>query len=112
MDRLISLTVKTKGFEDYANSFMDMAELGRALGSNHEYVNMSAQVLDGVEEDVPEELTHDESTMITVKRAISKALQEEYSVSTHPALGPSSPFVTRIVNELQNAGILFRERSK
>jgi hypothetical protein len=115
MDRIISLSVGTDGVEDYASTFADVAELGKALGSNHSYLNVSAQfVADGTDEDpepeveediIGNKLYFDESTMITVKRAICKGL-----LDNHIDVTPSGRIVTEIVNALQNEGILFRTR--
>lgn len=98
MHRLISLTVGTFGAEDYASAFMDIGELAGALGSQHDYVSVSAQVVNDDEpEPEHERLHHDENTLNKVR----KALMEH---------GLSSDLMTSAITDMQNAGILFRER--
>lgn len=102
MDRLINLGVATEGSEDYFRTFQDISELARNLGESHSYVSVSASVV-GEEDDVEdvsseaERLHHDENTLRKVYDAIMKN-------------GLSRKTAEDVVNNLQNAGILFRER--
>lgn len=104
IDRIISVSVGISGAEDYASTFMDIVELVRGLGPTHDYVNVSAQVVGEpdneppVDEDV-ERLYHGEDTLFKINEVL---LDRGFSEKT----------VTEIINTLQNAGILFRERPK
>jgi len=101
MDRMISLGVGTDGDEDYFSTFQDISELARNLGATHNYVNVTASVVGSDESpDEHDELYHDEQTMFTVRRAIAIALKSDVNDAN----------VLDVINELHNAGILFRER--
>jgi hypothetical protein len=98
---MISFGVGTVGEEDYFSTFQDISELARNLGITHKYISVTASVVG--EDESPyehEELHHDEQTIYTVRRAIAKALQVD--VNDGPVL--------EVIQELYNAGILFRER--
>lgn len=99
MDRLVSLGVGTKDAEDFSQTFQDLSELARNLGVNHDYVNVTASgvKVDSDEEPSDEELYYDEDTLVKVREAVFKACQSSFAVD-------------EIVNNLLNAGILFRER--
>jgi hypothetical protein len=101
MDRLISLGIGTVGAEDYFSTFQDMSELARNLGESHNYVNLSAQVVDGEPEPDGklEEVFYDENTLFKAHAAIQGA-------------GFSEKTAFDIINALQNAGILLRERPR
>lgn len=100
MDRMITLSVGTCGAEQWMHSFQDLSELAVNLGESHDYVNVVSSVIsDEREEDAEEYLRHDENTLLKVITAINAGV---------PDL--SSEEVTNIVNQIQNAGILFRER--
>lgn len=101
MDRLISLGIGVEGAENWINVFQDISELARNLAEVHPYVNVTATRI-GVDDDVvdePEELYHDENTLIKVYGALE---------------GEGVPHYTAVnlVNAMQNAGILFRERPR
>lgn len=101
MDRLISLGIGTDGAEDYMQTFQDMSELARSLGDSHNYVTLSAQVVDGVPESEGklEEVFYDENTLFKAHAAIQ-------------GVGFSEKTAFDIINALQNAGILLRERPR
>lgn len=100
MERLVSLSVGTTGAEDFFSTYQDMSELAANLGANHEYVSVTATVVgDDTEDDEPEELYYDEFTLLKVM----KALREN---------GMSRDQVEIAINDMQNAGILFRERPR
>jgi len=102
MDRLVSLTIGTVGAEDYYVTFGEISELARNLGDNHKYVNVSAQTYDETEESEPdpenENLHYDENTLAKARRVMTNYLVPEAAEA--------------LINDLQNAGILFRERAK
>lgn len=98
MDRLISLSVGTDGAEDYFRTFQDISELARNLGAVHDYVTVSASAVVGGSDDEPDEdLFYDENTLVKVREAIMRR-------------GIKDDLATLIITDLQNAGILFRER--
>lgn len=99
MDRLISLGVGTDGDDDYFQTHQDLSELARNLGATHNYVSMMAQsVVDDDSDTDEEELYYDENTLFKVREAmmINGWITGE--------------MCDEIINRLQNAGILFRER--
>jgi hypothetical protein len=105
---MVSLTVGTTGAEDYMRIFQDVSELARNMVDTHEYVNVSAQLVDTSEEDEEpgcdhEKLHYDEYTLVKVHRALTEALSP-YGMNKEAA----SYFITA----MQNAGILFRERTR
>jgi hypothetical protein len=98
MDRLISLSVGTEGDEAWASTFQDLSELARNLGDAHGYVSVSSSPLGEDSDDAPEEdLFYDEETLFKVMRVLRER-------------GLSRVRVESVINDLQNAGILFRER--
>lgn len=97
MERLVSLSVGTTGAEDFFSTYQDMSELAANLGVNHDYVSVTATLVNNDEEDdAPEELYHDEFTLLKAKRAIME-------------IGLSTRSAEDIINHLQNAGLLIRE---
>lgn len=107
MDRLISLGVGTKGDEDFNQTYQDLSELCRSLAVSHDYTNLTAQsVGDDTEEDESEELYFDETTMFKVRAALMNVLISHYG--SNPVA--NNTVVTDMMNEMQTAGILFRER--
>lgn len=96
-NRFVSLSVGTEGSEDFFQTFQDLSELAANLGQSHKYVSVSAGAIDE-DEPEPEQLYFDENTLFKV----SKVLMD---------LGVSSELAADIVNGIQNAGILFRERT-
>jgi hypothetical protein len=107
MDRLLSLSVGTDGSEDYIRTFQDLSELVKSLGESHDYVNVSACAVNEVDEDSAEELCYDENTLFKVRAAVEKAVRDSLG-GNGPAIIDS--VVANIINEIQNEGILFRER--
>lgn len=107
MDRLISLTVGTKEAEEWFRTFQEISELGANLGASHHYVSVSSTDLGSdkePDEDDLEQTYHDDNTMRKVRVAVGRA------VLVHT--DANADLVTDIINEIQNAGILFRERVK
>lgn len=108
-DRLISLTVGTKGAEEWFRTFQDFSELAGNLGSVHHYVNVTSSVVENDEESddsSSESLYHDANTLVKVKRAIRNALLKN-GCAANTTL---DEVVDDIVTETLNEGILFRER--
>lgn len=103
MDRVLSLGVGTTGEEDFYRTFQDLSELARNLGASHDYVIVSATLVNVDDSEVladdGEDLYHDEETLNKVRKIIAKY------VGYHDV-------VLSIINDLQNTGILFRERRK
>lgn len=96
-DALVTLGVSTKGADDRAQTFQELSELAANLSVTHDYVNVSATMVDDVEDDEPEQLYADGNTIQKVLDAIMD-------------LGYSARSASDIVSRIQNAGILFRER--
>lgn len=106
-DRLISLTVGTKGAEEWFRAFQDLSELANNLGNVHHYVSVSSSALGDEEPDpVSDDLYHDENTLRKVHETLVIVLSRS-GAGTHMA---GEDIATNIIGELQNAGILFRER--
>lgn len=109
MDRLISLGVGTSGDDDFNQTYQDFSELARSLGVSHDYVSMTAQTVGDDEEsddDASEELYHDENTLSKVRSAMMSVLISHYGSSPIA----NNAVITDLINEMQTAGILFRER--
>lgn len=99
MDRLVSLSVGTVGVEDFFGTFEQVSELAKNMGAKHDYVSVSSSVTDADQNDEPAEeiLYYDENTLYAVRMAIKQS-------------GLTDESATRIINDIQNAGILFRVR--
>lgn len=97
-DRLISLTVGTKEAAEWFNTFQQMGNLANDLGKTHHYVSISSTEVDGEEEsyDGEENLYYDHHTLNKVRFALTKVLDDTG--------------VNVAINEMLNAGIVFRER--
>lgn len=111
MEHLISLSVGTKGVDDHAQTHQDLSELARNLGVTHNYVSVSSSVFGEDDEEADdagcglEHLHYDEDTLGKVRDALAKILVENQNARSMAAI------ITDCVNEMQNAGILFRERT-
>jgi capsule polysaccharide export protein KpsC/LpsZ len=106
--RLINLTISTKGAEEWFTTFQEISELAANLGASHDYVSVSSVVPDETSEDVPDEdLYDDEETLIKVNQAIRRAFLQ-HGASDDVVV---NQFVIDAISEMQNAGILFRERT-
>lgn len=107
-DSMVMLSVGTNGSEDRANVFQDLSELARNLDATHGYVSVStSRVGEDPDNDVDycnrEHLRHDANTLFKIRIALTTALG---SSGVH-----NEEVVDNCITELQNAGILFRERS-
>jgi hypothetical protein len=101
--RMTSLSVISEGAEEGFRLHQDLSELAGNLGAVHEHVSVSTSWLsedDGPLGD-PEGLHYDEYTLLKVYQAIHKIFP-----------GLSQQAATGLITEIQNAGILFRERPK
>lgn len=99
---LISLSIGTVGADDHARTFQEMSELSANLAPSHPYVSLSSNLAD--DNDVPDEdIFYDEQTLFKVRDAVEKA------ITVHFGLG-NPKVTTDVIIEMQNAGILFRER--
>lgn len=101
---LISLSVGTKDAEVWHQTYQELSELAANLGAVHDYVTVSSALVGGDDDvETEDELYHDEETLTKVHAAIGKALLANTD-EAHP------DWITDIITEIQNAGILFRER--
>jgi hypothetical protein len=104
-NHLISLTVGTEGAEEWFRAFQDLSELANNLGTVHHYVSVSSSAVGNEESDpIDDDVYYDDNTMVKVREAL---------VSTLSRLGSgtsASQAADAVILELQNAGILFRER--
>ena len=106
--RMVSLSTVAIGGEEYAKTFKTMADLGLTLSETSEYVSMSATLMDDsvvskVESDCGCEKTfYDDETLKKVYRAIKDILHHD-QLDAHQVAND-------ILVNLQNHGILFRER--
>jgi hypothetical protein len=99
MQHMVGLYVRTDGQEDFAKTFQLFSNMALDVGEDHEHVTLSShQMLDSEPDGYEyEEVRYNEQTMVKVRDAIRvEGLKERV--------------VDDIVNRLQNAGILFRER--
>jgi hypothetical protein len=111
--RMISLSAVTNGSEEYYRLFQDLSELANNLSAVHEYVTMNATWFsddEGPQGD-PDGLYFDEATMFKVRQAIMDAIAKELRVPVD-SYQIMDKLAMDIITELQNAGILFRERTK
>lgn len=105
VQRLVSLTVGMDETEDYFQTFQKISEIATDLdrAGDFSYINVSAQRVD--EEVEPEQeqrsepVYYDEFTLMKVRRAIIK-------------YGISDNICTDLISNMQNEGILFRERPR
>lgn len=98
MNRLISLAVGIKEPEEWVQTYQEISELAANLGVSHHYVSVSSSVLEEVEDiETEDELYHDENTIRKVHRAFT-------------SYGLSDTTASNLIDKLQSAGILFRER--
>lgn len=100
-DRIISLTVGTKEAEEWFRTFQEISELAANLGASHHYVSVSSSVCAETFETEMEvgndDLYYDENTLMKVREALGKFLKDDHQIKD-------------VINEMRNAGILFRER--
>jgi len=113
-NRLISLTVGTEGAEEWFRCFQDLSELATNLGAVHHYVNVASSVAGEDEEPTcdPEGLYHDEFTVFKVHQTIMNEIETVNVPGVILSPEEKQDLATAIINKLQNAGILFRERPK
>lgn len=99
MDRLIMLGIGVNSGDQWAEAFQDMSELARSLGETYDFVDVRSSVI-GKDEDLysrdVETLYHDDQTISKVHDVICSLGLAEHA--------------NDIINDLQNCGILFRER--
>lgn len=105
MQRMINMSVGVSEAEDeHRHVFAYLADIAGELTQTHEYVSLTSNKLNEEIEIEEEVLYHDENTLSRVREAIKEALAP-YGMG-----GEGDTSVTDIINELQNAGIFFRER--
>lgn len=104
MDRLITLSVGTNDDEDHVRVHQDLSELARNLTVGHDYVNVSSSLFNDLGDDeqdsdecAGEHLRYTEDTIFKVRQALAQLFTDKQ-------------VITNIITEIQNAGILFRER--
>ncbi len=101
LTHLVSLAVGAKDAEDHARLFQDISELSRNLAEDHDYVSVTSTLVgEDDEEDVEDEdLYHDHNTLVKVREALQRGVT-----------GLTDDMAMDLIGEIQNAGILFRER--
>lgn len=97
VERLISVTVGTKEAEEWFATFQELSELAANLGAAHHYVSVSSVVRDEQSEDDYDDLYYDDKTLDKVRTALREH-------------GMGHTLITSAISDMQNAGILFRER--
>ena len=107
-ERMTSLTVYTLEAEEGLDVIKILNDIGAEMALNHQSVTVSTHKmgdrLDG--DDDPDELYHDENTLMKVREALGHVLVRRREGWTMDEL------VTDLIGEMQNAGILFRERRR
>lgn len=101
MTHLITLSVGTEGPDQHKAVFGLMSDIGAEFALDYHYSSITS-----VDTDRPndgDEEFYDEHTLFKVREAIKNAI--EVRVATAP-----EAMINDIINEMQNAGILFRER--
>lgn len=101
---LISLTVGTNTKEQW----LQVIDLCNAMASSlndFSYVNVSSVLNDDAEESIQDGLRFDDNTMFKVYDVIKAALP-----MNHVVAGEDSTLARDIIDAIQNAGIVFRER--
>lgn len=101
---LLSLSVTTTDVDRWTYVHNCMSRLAAEWGPNHDQVSVSSVMMDYDQVLVSEEdLRYDEGTMDKVRQALGGVIRSFHL--------PEEPLVQALVNEMQNAGILFRERA-
>jgi hypothetical protein len=105
--RNIGFNVATKTTEEWLRTFRHVSALACDFGARDQYVSIWSSATDDEVDagDVGEVTTYDDHTLRKVREAITKAASP-YGIDS------AAPIIDDILNELQNAGILFRERVK
>lgn len=101
MGHLITLGVGTDTPEEHKAVYSLLSDIACEMAQDYHYASVTS-----IDTDRPsdgDEEFHDHGTINKVREAISDAI--ELRVATAP-----EAMVTDIINALQNAGILFRER--
>lgn len=109
-DRIVSLSALASGAEQYTRLFMDLSELARNLTDDFQHVSVTASRVDEDDSEPlcdPDGLYHDEQTLVKVREAIKRGLGERVWTARDVL---TNAIVTEIITEMQNAGILFREK--
>lgn len=94
---MITLTVGVKDPNDWDYIYDSFGRTARELGPQYPYVSVSSSQTDDLEN--IEELYHDDMTLQKVYDALLPCVAD-------------SNRAKEVINELQNAGILFRERTR
>lgn len=120
LTHLVTISVGVSNPENHATIHDMLSRLGTELSVDAEYVSVSSATTDDTDEDVLEQETHgcleehlyhDDNTMNKVREILSLHLQ---TFGYHPqgfGIIELRNIITGMINDLQNAGILFRERS-
>jgi hypothetical protein len=113
--RHINLGITTNGAEEHFRLHQDLSELARQpRAESHEYVTVSTIEITESDEEIkgdPEGLYYDEYTILKVRQAIMNSVAKNLPgvVSSYEEL---DSVAMEAINELQNEGLLFRERPK
>jgi hypothetical protein len=101
MAHLLTLSVGTDTPEQHKAVHSLLSDIGGEFAQDYHYASVTSVDVDRPADG--DEEFHDEHTMFKVREAIKSAI--EVRVATAP-----EAMITGIISELQNAGILFRER--
>jgi hypothetical protein len=111
--RNIGLNISTANEAEWKRTYRTVSGVAQHFGEHGQYVSVWSSATDeevdsGV---VGEDTFYDENTLPKVMAAVEKAVLNSPAVYKD---GPEalSGFVNDILTEIQNAGILFRERAK
>lgn len=108
---MITLSIGISSEIEWQQTWGQLNDTAKRYGRMNQYVMLSSTMIEqGEDEETPaeDELYVDEDTLFKVRDAIRKCVQR--------AIGPrmtqrnKDELVNEIINELGNAGILFRER--
>lgn len=117
LSHMITLTVGVTQTPEREEMLNLLSGFATEISKDIDYVSVSAVKLDTDEEEVTvestgcleEHLYHDDQTLERVRVALRNELFVPNSSISMAVLNAQ---VVRIINEMQNAGILFRERSR
>jgi hypothetical protein len=99
MGRMLSLNVKVEDGEPYFAAFDELGATLRSMGAKYAYASVTATDDVVIEADI----SHDGKTLDKVRGALIKALGSNAERAV-------DDIATDCITEMQNVGILFRER--
>lgn len=113
--RNIGFNVETRHTNEWFQTFNDVTALARRLSEGGQYVSVWASASDAEVDTDTQETTlpgeyFDENTLFKVHTALQKIIDIDAASDFYS--GAKHKLVTDLINEMRNAGILFRERVK